>query len=173
ILIKKRVEYDEYLGDMEKDARKSKENCTVRITDDMVRKAVEDCPEFYFAFPKPTWKDTMLIQIFVFPYRWTKQLYYAVANLIKYKLLNLELENCDKIILTCKALNVSEKVFEILPKDEIDYYLSLNLWEKKNFNEYYNDLKTIQRQRNAESGKSKAFKRFVRNGGFGRMTFDD
>ncbi|KAF0989642.1 hypothetical protein HZS_1915 [Henneguya salminicola] len=139
----------------------------------MIRIAIENSPEFYLNHIKPTWKITIIAQIFLLPYGFLKKMYEICVDWVKYQILNRQIDHQDKILYTCKALGIQNNFFVLMPEEEQNYYLDLELWHHQNLTKYMDSLRTLQRRKEAESGKTKAFKRFIKNGGFGRISFDD
>lgn len=141
--------------------------------EDVLRVSVEECPEFQLQYESPSWKNILLSQLFLLPCGLFWRLYMALIKLIKYRILNKELDENDKLDLTCQALGVQPIFFQSQCLNDQQYYLDLELWRPKNFRDYNEALRVEERQKAAESGRAKSFKRFMKSGGYGRMTFEE
>ena len=63
--------------------------------------------------------------------------------------------------------------FQSLEEEEREDYLEQELWVKSNFREWKQEKEDAMRAKLAQSGRYKAYRRYMRNHGPDRMTFDD
>ena len=60
-----------------------------------------------------------------------------------------------------------------LDEEEREDYLDQELWVKSNFREWKQEKEDAMRAKLAQSGRYKQYRRYMRNHGPDRMTFDD
>ena len=63
--------------------------------------------------------------------------------------------------------------FQSLEEEEREDYLEQELWVKANFEEWKQEKEDAMRAKLAQSGKYKQYRRYMKNHGPDRMTFDD
>ncbi|KII70950.1 DnaJ subfamily C member 25 [Thelohanellus kitauei] len=166
-----RLQLKQYLKDHP--AKRPDQLPSIPLTDDIVKEYVESCPEFYLKYPKASWKTTLLAQIFIFPLNLLIECLTYSNHMIKFYILRMPLSRRDQVYFTRRILKITKEAFEAMSTEDQEYYISLELWIDENATSYFESLKIQERKRMANSGKAKAYMRFMKNGGYGRMTFDD
>jgi len=61
----------------------------------------------------------------------------------------------------------------MMEEEEIEEMLELELWISENYNKYKEQKEAEQRAKLAESGRYKQYRRYMKNHGNDRMTFED
>jgi len=70
-------------------------------------------------------------------------------------------------------MKLSEGQFNSLSEDERENFLEQELWIKENFDEWKKEQEEEMRIKMAQSGRYKQYRRYMKNHGPDRMTFDD
>lgn len=60
-----------------------------------------------------------------------------------------------------------------MSEEEKDDFMEMELWKKENFQQWKQDKEDEMRAKLAQSGRYKQYRRYMRNHGPDRMTFDD
>ena len=90
----------------------------------------------------------------------------------KFHLNNHELGEEEKIYLICRYLKIRREQFESLPEKEQNRIWNRKLWIKENFLQWKAEEEEEQKKKLSESGRYKAYRRFMKSGGPGHITFD-
>ena len=70
-------------------------------------------------------------------------------------------------------MKLSEGQFNTLSEEEKENYLEQELWIRENFDEWKREQEEEMRIKMAQSGRYKQYRRYMKNHGPDRMTFDD
>ena len=70
-------------------------------------------------------------------------------------------------------MKLSEGQFNALADDEREDFLDQELWIRENFDEWKKAKEEEMRIKMAQSGRYKQYRRYMKNHGPDRMTFDD
>lgn len=63
--------------------------------------------------------------------------------------------------------------FDSLEDDKKEDYLDRELWIKSNFDVWHKEEEENMKKQLAENTRYKQYRRYIKNHGIGRMTFDD
>ena len=106
--------------------------------------------------------------------------YYLVLYIIfkirwfwKFTICGEEYGNEEKEYLTKKQLKVSQVQWEAIGPHEKDELIERELWIHENFTEYQREKDEEMKEKLAQNNKYKSYRRYMKNHGPGRITFDE
>ena len=91
---------------------------------------------------------------------------------LKFHLQKHELGDEEKVYLICRYLKISHEQFDSLPEKEQNQLWDRETWVKENFAEWKQERDDEQKKKLSESGRYKAYRRYMKSGGPGQITFD-
>jgi len=139
----------------------------------VIRGIIADKMDIKGGYAKPHWTDVLWVQLVLLPltmYRWTK---FYVVWLWRFGLLREEYGREEQLHVIRKLLGVSQGQFAQLEEEEVEDMLDQQLWIKGNFTVWKEQKDAEKRIKMAESGRYKQYRRYMKNHGSDRMTFED
>jgi len=139
----------------------------------VIRSIVEEKMDIQGGYAKPKVWDILLIQIIILPYTlylWTR--FYS-RWLWKFGICREEYGEDEKLYVIRRNMKLSEGQFNTLSEEEKEGFLEQELWIKENFDEWKKEQEEEMRIKMAQSGRYKQYRRYMKNHGPDRMTFDD
>ena len=110
--------------------------------------------------------------MFLFPYYIYLKLKWQIRWFYKFHLQTNEFGDEEKIYLICRYLKINQEQFDSLPEREQDQLWQRETWIKENFRHWKEEKDEEQKRKQAESGRYKAYRRYMKSGGPGQITFD-
>lgn len=110
--------------------------------------------------------------MFLFPYYLFENLKWQIRWFYRFQLNHNEFGDEEKIYLICRYLRISREQYESLPDKDLDDLWSRETWIKENFTKWKAEKDEEQKRKLAESGRYKAYRRYMKSGGPGQITFD-
>ncbi|XP_027198836.2 dnaJ homolog subfamily C member 25 homolog [Dermatophagoides pteronyssinus] len=141
--------------------------------DACIRKVIEDKMNIEGAYSKPSYKDILWVQLFLIPVFIVQYIYWYARWIYKFDIKKEPLGEVEKHYLIRKYMNLSE--FQWTQKDphEIDEYMREELWIRENFEPWKQKKDDEIRAKLAENPAYKRYRRYMRKGGPGQITFLD
>jgi len=139
----------------------------------VIRGIIADKMDIKGGYAKPHWTDVLWVQLVLLPltmYRWTE---FYVVWLWRFGLLREEYGREEQLHVIRKLLGVSQGQFAQLEEEEVEDMLDQQLWIKDNFTVWKEQKDAEKRIKMAESGRYKQYRRYMKNHGSDRMTFED
>lgn len=139
----------------------------------VIRSIVEEKMDIQGGYAKPKVWDVLLIQLVILPYTiylWT--LFYS-RWLWKFGIRREEYGEDEKLYVIRRNMKLSEGQFNALTEEEREDFLEQELWIRENFDEWKIEKEEEMRIKMAQSGRYKQYRRYMKNHGPDRMTFDD
>ena len=145
-------------------------------------------------YAKPTIRDILWVQLVFLPWTLCTWTYFYARWLWKFGIMREEYGEDEKLYVIRKNLGLSQGqfdvretltltvfptknynkiVFQATPEEEKEDMLEQELWIKENFAEWKQAKEDEMRAKMAQSGRYKQYRRYMRNHGPDRMTFDD
>jgi len=153
-------------GKKSKEERKEEE---ARI----LREVVENSIDIRGGYSKPSVRDILWIQLLMSPYYLVLYLAWAVRWVWRFWILKQEYGNEEKEYLTRKAIGVTELYWEAIDDLTRKDYMVRELWLPENFKEFKEEQEEEMRVKMAENNKHKMWRRYMKKGGPGQMTFPE
>lgn len=138
-----------------------------------IMKVLQDNLDIRGGYAKPSVTDILVIQLIIFPYTLCKYLFWYARWIYKFRVCNEEYGNEEKYYLIRKYLNHSQAQFDSLEDDEKLEFLKLELWKKDKFDVWKAKKEEEMKIKMADNSKFKMYRRYMKQHGPGRMTFDD
>lgn len=139
----------------------------------IIRKVIEENMDIKGAYAKPSIFDILWVQIIIFPYTSVRYTIWYVKWLWNYNILKKPYGQQEKLYIIRKWLKMGQYQFDALEQDKKEEYLSLELWKKDNFEAWKSDEEESLKKSLAENPRYKQYRRYIKQHGVGRMTFDD
>lgn len=141
--------------------------------DQVIRKIIEEKMDIKGAYAKPHVTDILWIQLIILPYTIGKYLFWYLSWVWNHNILKKPFNEEEKLYLIRKYLKMGQHQFDSVEDHQKQEYLDLELWIKENFEEWHKEEEENMKKSLAESSRYKQYRRYLKNHGVGRMTFDD
>ncbi|KAM3960050.1 dnaJ (Hsp40) homolog 8 [Aphomia sociella] len=141
--------------------------------DRIIRRVIEDNMDIKGAYGKPEIVDILWIQIIILPYTIVYYIYWYLRWIWKFTILKQPYGEEEKLYLIRKYMKLGKYQFNALDDKEKQEFLDEELWIKDNF-KVWKEIKDEEAKKAlAENNKYKQYRRYIKQHGVGRMTFDD
>ncbi|CAG9562360.1 unnamed protein product [Danaus chrysippus] len=141
--------------------------------DRIIRKIIEENMDIKGAYAKPEITNILWIQIIILPYTIAMFIYWYLRWFWKFTLLKHPYGEEEKLYIIRKFMKLGQYQFNALEDDEKQEFLDEELWIKENF-DVWKELKDEETKKAlADNNKYKQYRRYIKQHGVGRMTFDD
>lgn len=141
--------------------------------ENILRKIIEEKMQIRGGYSKPTYRDVLWIQLFLMPITIFQWIVFHVRWFIKFGILKEDYGQDEKEYLIRRYMKLNEAQWESLEDEERDEYLELELWIKDNFKVWKAEKDEEMKAKLAESASYKRYRRWMRKGGPGQLTFAD
>lgn len=138
-----------------------------------IRQIIEEKMDIKGAYAKPKISDVLWVQLIILPYTITKYVYWYGKWIWRFTILRQPYGDEEKLYLIRKYMKVGQYQFDGLEDHEKQSYLDMELWIKENFDEWKAEQEEELKAKLAESARHKSYRRYMKNHGPGRMTFED
>jgi len=158
--------------DKKADRGKSKEELREE-EENVIRGIIADKMDIKGGYAKPHWTDVLWVQMVIFPltaYRWSS---FYISWLWRFGIKREEYGREEQLYVIRKNLGVSQGQFDQMEEEEVEDMLELELWEKDKFKAWKVEKDAEMRIKMAQSGRYKQYRRYMKNHGGDRMTFED
>lgn len=139
----------------------------------LIRKIIEEKMDIKGAYAKPEIIDILWIQILIFPYTFVKYIIWYAKWFWNFTILRKPYGREEKLYLIRKLMRMGQHQFNAVEDDKIEEYLELELWKKENFEEWKLEQEEEMKKNLADNPRYKQYRRYMKNHGPGRMTFED
>lgn len=155
-----------------KKGRKNKEEIKEE-EDKMLRKIIEENADIKGGYSKPKVTDVLWFQIVFLPVTIAQYLHWWILWVWRFHICGQEYGLEEKHYLIRKNFGISASQYESIEDHEKDVFLRRQLWIKSNYTVYKKEKEEEMKTKMAENSKYKSYRRYMRNHGPGRMTFED
>lgn len=138
-----------------------------------IRQIIEDKMDIKGAYAKPKISDILWVQLIILPYTITKYVYWYGNWIWRFTILRQSYGDEEKLYLIRRYMKIGQYQFDGLEDHEKQDYLDMELWIKENFDEWKAEQEEEMKAKLAESARHKSYRRYMKNHGPGRMTFED
>lgn len=152
---------------------KGKSKMSKEETECIIKKVIEDKMDIKGAYAKPKITDILWVQLVIFPYTVCKYIYWYLSWFWKHTLLKQPYNEEEKLYIIRKYLKMGQHQFDSQEDEKIQEYLDKELWIRENFEEWFKEEEENAKKLLAENNRYKQYRRYMKNHGVGRMTFDD
>lgn len=141
--------------------------------DKIIRRVIEENMDIKGAYAKPEIVDILWVQLIILPYTIAYYIYWYLRWIWKYTILKQPFGNEEKFYLIRKYMKMGPHQFDAIEEYEKQEYLDEELWIKENF-KIWKEIKDEEAKKAlADNNKYKQYRRYIKQHGIGRMTFDD
>lgn len=138
-----------------------------------IRKIIEEKMDIKGAYAKPKISDVLWVQLIILPYTIAKYVKWYARWTWNFTIMKRPYGMEEKLYLIRKFMGMGQHQFDGIEDDEKEEYLELELWEKENFLEWKEETEEEMKRNMAESSRHKQYRRYMKNHGPSRMTFED
>lgn len=142
-------------------------------TEKLIRKVIEEKMDIKGAYAKPEIMDILWLQLLISPYTIAKFTGWSLRWLWLFTILGRPYGEAEKLYLIRKHMKLGQHQFDGVDEAEREEYLELELWKKENYVQWKFEQEEEKKKEMAESGRYKQYRRYMKNHGPGRMTFED
>ncbi|CAG0924288.1 unnamed protein product, partial [Notodromas monacha] len=144
-----------------------------REEDEAIRKIIEEKMDIRGGYAKPTWKDVLIVQLVLLPYTIGQWIKFQLSWLWRFTYKGEPLGDAEKLYLIRRYMGKSASEFEALDPKDHEAYIREELYVWDNFKAWKEEVEEEERRALAENARYKSFRRYMKNHGPGRITFDD
>lgn len=141
--------------------------------DRIIRRVIEENMDIKGAYAKPEITDILWIQLIILPYTIACYICWYLRWIYKYTILKEPYGEEEKLYLIRKYMKLGQHQFNALEDDEKQEFLDEELWIKDNYLTWKQIKDEEAKKALAENNKYKQYRRYIKQHGVGRMTFDD
>lgn len=141
--------------------------------DRLIRRIIEENMDIKGAYAKPEIVDILWVQIIILPYTITYCIYWYLRWFWKFTIMRQPYGTEEKLYLIRKFMKLGQHQFNALEDEEKEEFLEEELWIKENFRIWKERKDEEAKKALAENNKYKQYRRYIKQHGIGRMTFDD
>ena len=137
----------------------------------VLKEIVENSIDIKGGYSKPTYQDLLWVQLILAPYYILSYIVWLIRWICKFTVMKQEYGQEEKEYLTYKNLNLSAQYWQALDDYSKDSYMNKELWIPEKYKQYKQELEEEYRIKMAENSKHKMWRRYMKKGGPGQMTF--
>ncbi|RWS31756.1 DnaJ domain containing protein 5-like protein [Leptotrombidium deliense] len=141
--------------------------------ENILRKIIEEKMDIKGAYSKPTVYDILWVQLVCLPYTIAQFVYFYIRWFYKFVIMKEEYGEEEKMYIIRRNMKLSSSQWSQLSDEEKEEYLELQLWKKEAFDVWKQERDDEQKAKLAESASYKRYRRWMRKGGPGAITFLD
>ncbi|KAL7637178.1 UNVERIFIED_CONTAM: hypothetical protein RMT77_011890 [Armadillidium vulgare] len=139
----------------------------------IIRSIIESKMDIRGVYAKPTYKDILWVQLFLLPYWLFQYVSWYIRWIWKFWLNKEEYGEEEKFYIIRKNMKMSQGQFDALEDHVKEDYLRKELWVQEKFKVWKEERDYEVKAKLAQSGRYKAYRRYMKANGPGRIYFDD
>jgi len=157
-----------------KRGKERKDKSTLREEEEaLIRNVIENKMDIKGAHRKPSMCDILWVQMILLPVTIVKYIVWWVSWIWRFNIKKEPYGKEEQIYLICSNMKISLSAWDSLEDDQQEKYLKRQLWIKAKWLEFKTEQEEEARIKMAESNRHKQYRRYMKNHGPGRMTFED
>lgn len=138
-----------------------------------IRNIIIDNMDIKGAYAKPKLSDILWIQLLMSPYTLSKYALWYLRWTWNFTLLKKPYGDEEKMFLIRKHMQMGVHQFNGIEDDQKQSYLDMELWIKENFLTWKQEQEEEMKLSMADNPRYKQYRRYMKNHGNSRMTFED
>jgi len=157
----------------EKGKVKKKRKGDIDDTDTIIRRIIEENMDIRGGYSRPNIFHTLFFRILCLPVSLYK---YSSDHIIwfwKYTIRKEEYDDQAKLDIIRRRLNFSKDQWTSQTNEELEDFLARRLWLKEEFDAWKKEREEMEKEKLANSGRYKRYRRYMRNTGPGQISFVD
>lgn len=141
--------------------------------ENIIRQIISEKMDIKGGYARPNWSDVLWVQLIILPYTLFKWNQFYLRWLWKFGIKREEYGLDEKLYVIRKNMEMSQGQFDQLEKNDIKLFLEEELWLKDKYKVWKDAKDAEMRVKMAQSGRYKQYRRYMKNHGSDRMTFED
>ncbi|XP_041366024.1 dnaJ homolog subfamily C member 25 homolog [Gigantopelta aegis] len=137
----------------------------------VIRKIIEENLDIRGGYSKPSYTDVLWIQLVLLPYYIVMYIYWWFRWIWKFYIIREEYGEEEKLYLIKKYMKANKSQWDAIEDYEKEKFLAQELWIKDNFQVWFLKQEEERKSKLAESARYKSYRRYMKKGGAGQMTF--
>lgn len=142
-------------------------------TERVIRKVLEENMDIRGGYAKPKISDILWIQLVLLPYTIFNYMLWQATWIWRFNIKKEPYGMEQKLYLIRRLMKLGQYQFDAIDEADKKEFLRRELWLQENFDVWQEEREEEMKQKLAESAKHKAYRRYLKVHGEGRMTFDD
>ncbi|XP_055628386.1 dnaJ homolog subfamily C member 25 homolog [Toxorhynchites rutilus septentrionalis] len=138
-----------------------------------IRKIIEENLDIQGAYAKPQITDILWIQIIMLPYTIFNLTKWHVMWIYNFVILKKPYGEEEKLYLIRKNMKLGINQFRGIENDKINEYMCKELWIKEKYKLWKAEEDEEMKRQMADNPRYKAYRRYMKNRGPGRITFEE
>lgn len=138
-----------------------------------IRRVIEDNLDIQGAYAKPQITDILWVQIMLLPYTIFMFGKWNALWIYNFTILKKPFGEEEKLYLIRKNMKLGVHQFKGFESDQIKEYMRRELWIKKKYIIWKAEQEEVTKRQMADNPRYKAYRRYMKNHGPGRITFED
>ncbi|ALC48281.1 CG7872 [Drosophila busckii] len=139
----------------------------------IILRVIEEKMDVQGGYAKPRVTDVIWVQLLICPYTLFNFLVWHAQWFWRYTILKQPYGREQKLYLIRRHMGMGQHQFNALEPQQLEDYLRLQLWERDNYVAWKADQDEEMKKKLAENPRYKAYRRYMKNHGPGRITFED
>ncbi|XP_036317981.1 dnaJ homolog subfamily C member 25 homolog [Rhagoletis pomonella] len=139
----------------------------------IVRKIIEEKMDVRGGYAKPSIWDVLWVQLLICPYTLLRFIVWHAKWFWHFTIRKQPYGREEKLYLIRRYMKMGENQFNGLEDHQINEYLQLELWQKDKFQIWQEEQEEEMKKKLAENPRYKSYRRYMKNHGPGRLTFED
>lgn len=168
---RERGAYDD--NNTKKGAKKKNKQEIKEETERVIRKVLEENMDIRGGYAKPKVSDILWIQLILLPYTIVAYFVWYASWTWRFNIKKEPYGEEEKLYLIRRNMKLGQYQFDAIEEPEKKEFLRRELWLKENYDAWHEEKEEEMKVKLAESAKHKAYRRYLKVHGEGRMTFDD
>ncbi len=137
----------------------------------ILRNIIEEKMDIRGGYSKPSYRDILWVQLVFLPYTIGLYIFWYLKWIWKFNINKEPFGDEEKLHIIRKNMKLSQLQWDALSEDEIQDFLDEELWIKDKFDVWKRKKDDETKAQLAESSSHKRYRRYMRKGGPGQMTF--
>lgn len=144
----------------------------IRIEEEnILRKIIEEKMDIKGGYSKPDYRHVLWVQLVFLPYTIAMYIFWYFRWIWKFDIKKEPFGDIEKKYIIRRKMNLSQLQWDALQEEEVQEYMDDELWIKDNFDVWKQRKDDETKAQLAESASYKRYRRYMRKGGPGQMTF--
>ncbi|XP_037937296.1 dnaJ homolog subfamily C member 25 homolog [Teleopsis dalmanni] len=139
----------------------------------IIRKVIEEKMDVKGGYAKPSVWDVLWVQLLICPYTIVCFFIWHAKWFWNFTILKHPYGREEQLYLIRRYMKMGQHQFNAQEDSQIEEYLRLQLWKKDNFEKWKLEQEEEMKKKLAENPRYKSYRRYMKNHGPGRITFED
>lgn len=165
--------YKQRISSQKKERKKMSKSEQKEEMEQLIRTVIADKMDIKGGYAKPSIVDILWIQLLISPYTLIKYIFWYLNWIWRFNILKQPYGREQQLYLIRKNMGMGEHQFNAQEDTKIEEYLELELWDKELFKAWKEEQMEEMKKSLADNPRYKQYRRYMKNHGPGRLTFED